>query len=298
MRDDGRLRSGSKPHMDVVVHHTTVASDFALCRSQWRITGTDRSGKPVEVHHHAMEVMRRLDNGEWVFFIDHPWGATCVDRRRARIASELAHSTVTTRFPTEADLKASKIKQLVDLINQVYDDAESGMWRRPGMRTNPGEVECLLNHQALILAAEIDGMLVGAVNVNLINDGNSASSECSWQTVTTAERGSVPRWSLMLENWARDVACHTMRLELLAPRNWTHPSKEFLKQWYSRIGYTPQVTEPFEILHPESGPPVGNRVRLHGLAPTLNRSNSLKPRALSFLSKVTSVGITFYLLLS
>ena len=24
---------------------------------------------------HGMEVMRRLPNGEWVFFIDHPWGA-------------------------------------------------------------------------------------------------------------------------------------------------------------------------------------------------------------------------------
>jgi ketosteroid isomerase-like protein len=66
---------GLKPHMDVVVHHTTVAGDFALCRSQWRIIGTDRSGKAIEVHHHGMEVMRRLDNGEWVFFIDHPWGA-------------------------------------------------------------------------------------------------------------------------------------------------------------------------------------------------------------------------------
>lgn len=66
---------GLKPHMDVIVHHTTVAGDFALCRSQWRITGTDASGKAVEVHHHGMEVMRRLPNGEWVFFIDHPWGA-------------------------------------------------------------------------------------------------------------------------------------------------------------------------------------------------------------------------------
>ena len=66
---------GLKPHMDVVVHHTTVSGDFALCRSQWRITGTDQDGKPIEVHHHGMEVMRRLPNGEWVFFIDHPWGA-------------------------------------------------------------------------------------------------------------------------------------------------------------------------------------------------------------------------------
>ncbi|HLU05333.1 MAG TPA: nuclear transport factor 2 family protein [Woeseiaceae bacterium] len=66
---------GLKPHMDVVVHHTTLSGDFALCRSQWRIAGIDAGGKPIEVHHHAMEVMRRLPNGEWVFFIDHPWGA-------------------------------------------------------------------------------------------------------------------------------------------------------------------------------------------------------------------------------
>lgn len=66
---------GLKPHMDVVVHHTTVAGDFALCRSQWLISGVDRDGNKIEVHHHGMEVMRKLDNGEWVFFIDHPWGA-------------------------------------------------------------------------------------------------------------------------------------------------------------------------------------------------------------------------------
>jgi ketosteroid isomerase-like protein len=66
---------GLKPHMDVIVHHTTVAGDFALCRSQWLISGVDRSGKAVEVHHHGMEVMRKLPNGEWFFFIDHPWGA-------------------------------------------------------------------------------------------------------------------------------------------------------------------------------------------------------------------------------
>jgi ketosteroid isomerase-like protein len=66
---------GLKPHMDVIVHHTTVNGDFALCRSQWRITGTNESGEPIDIQHHAMEVMRRLPSGEWVFFIDHPAGA-------------------------------------------------------------------------------------------------------------------------------------------------------------------------------------------------------------------------------
>jgi ketosteroid isomerase-like protein len=49
---------GLKPHMDVVMHHTTVAGDFALCRPQWRITGTDPSGKAIEVHH----LRRRLQD--------------------------------------------------------------------------------------------------------------------------------------------------------------------------------------------------------------------------------------------
>src|SRR5215218_9425405 len=66
---------GLKPHMDVVTHHTTVAGDFAMTRSQWRITGQDKDGKRVEVHHHGMEVHRRLPDGTWVFFLDHPFGA-------------------------------------------------------------------------------------------------------------------------------------------------------------------------------------------------------------------------------
>jgi ketosteroid isomerase-like protein len=66
---------GLKPHMDVAVHHVTRAGDHALVRSQWRITGTGSDGKPIELHHPGMEVMRRQPNGEWRFYIDHPNGA-------------------------------------------------------------------------------------------------------------------------------------------------------------------------------------------------------------------------------
>ena len=66
---------GMKPHMDVITHHTTVAGDFAMTRSQWLIEGVDGHGRPTQVHHHGMEVHRRLPDGTWVFFIDHPFGA-------------------------------------------------------------------------------------------------------------------------------------------------------------------------------------------------------------------------------
>ena len=77
---------------------------------------------------------------------------------------------VTTRFPIELDLEAGNIKRLSDLINAAYDDAESGMWKRRGTRTHPAEVERLLRAQALILA-DLDGVLVGSVNINLLSDG-------------------------------------------------------------------------------------------------------------------------------
>jgi ketosteroid isomerase-like protein len=66
---------GLKPHMDVITHHTTVAGDLAMTRSQWRIKGKDSNGTAVEVHHHGMEVHRRLPDGTWAFLIDHPFGA-------------------------------------------------------------------------------------------------------------------------------------------------------------------------------------------------------------------------------
>lgn len=60
---------GLKPHMD-----TTIAGDIAMTRSQWLIKGDD-DGRPTEVHHHGIEVHRRLPDGSWVIYLDHPSGA-------------------------------------------------------------------------------------------------------------------------------------------------------------------------------------------------------------------------------
>jgi len=159
---------------------------------------------------------------------------------------------VTTRFPVESDLEPVSVNRLSEPINEIYDDAESGMWKRKGTRTHPAEVARLLSARALILA-EIDGVLVGSVNVNLMGDG---VGEFGMLVADLEHRGSGIGSVLVdrAEAWARDLAFRTMRLELLTPRNWTHPSKEFLKNWYSRIGYEPQTVEPLETMHPELVP--------------------------------------------
>ena len=97
-----------------------------------------------------------------------------------------------------------------------------------GIRTNPVEVERLLRAQALILA-EIDGMLVGSVNINFFSDG---FGEFGMLVADRRYRGLGIGSALVehAEKWARQNACHTMRLEILAPRYWTHPMRSLIQE--------------------------------------------------------------------
>ena len=45
-----------------------------------------------------------------------------------------------------------------------------------------------------------------------------------------------------------------MRLELLVPSSWEHPSKEFLKAWYGRRGYRVIRTGRIDDQHPHFAP--------------------------------------------
>jgi ribosomal protein S18 acetylase RimI-like enzyme len=46
----------------------------------------------------------------------------------------------------------------------------------------------------------------------------------------------------------------TMRLELLVPRDWTHPTKAFLAAWYTRIGYRVTRTGTIDEAYPDLAP--------------------------------------------
>jgi len=153
------------------------------------------------------------------------------------------------RFPATHDLKEEVVRSLSNLINAVYDDAESGMWKHKATRTNAKQVRQLLKENALILA-ELDGKIVGSVHVNLMG---KSIGEFGMLVADFDHRGKGIGSALVkaAEDWARSQKCKTMQLELLTPRHWKHPSKEFLKQWYRRIGYEPQLVEPFEKLYPE-----------------------------------------------
>ena len=56
------------------------------------------------------------------------------------------------------------------------------------------------------------------------------------------------------ERHSRESGRRMMQLELLLPRTWQHPTKEFLKTWYGRIGYRPVRTGSMQAAYPHLAP--------------------------------------------
>jgi Acetyltransferase (GNAT) family len=80
---------------------------------------------------------------------------------------------------------------------------------------------------------------------------SAISRECDIRHRGTGVGRELVRFA---ERWGREQGMDTMQLEVLVPRQWAHPSKEFLKAWYTRVGYRPVRTGQFEESYPELAP--------------------------------------------
>jgi GNAT superfamily N-acetyltransferase len=144
------------------------------------------------------------------------------------------------------------VTEAVDLINRVYADAEKGLWKPDAQRTDVAEIAAVIGASELAVA-RLDGALVGAVRVQRLASGEG---EFGMLVASPAHRGAGIGRDLVAfaEGWARGQGLGTMQLELLVPRGWTHPVKEFLREWYTRLGYRAVRRDPFEQAHPALQP--------------------------------------------
>jgi GNAT superfamily N-acetyltransferase len=134
---------------------------------------------------------------------------------------------------------------LVQLINNVYDVAEDGMWKQKGLRTNPQELRDLIEQKRLIVAISSNGGdIIGCVKVDRAEEAGEFGMLVVDPNIRSQGVGSM--LVAASEEWAIKQGYHEMQLELLTPRTWKQPSKEFNRAWYDRLGYIPQQTEPFE----------------------------------------------------
>jgi GNAT superfamily N-acetyltransferase len=138
-------------------------------------------------------------------------------------------------LPADSSSDASLIDNLTELVNTVYRTAEEGLWLEGAARTTAADMTALVG-AARIALARLDGQIAGCVRLEPVEDGRA---ELGMLAAAPQVRGVGVGRQLVhfAEERSRDRAADIMQLELLVPQTWAHPSKEFLKSWYLRMGY-------------------------------------------------------------
>jgi GNAT superfamily N-acetyltransferase len=152
----------------------------------------------------------------------------------------------------EAGQEAGLVEQLTALINDVYATAESGLWRDGTPRTTTTEVAELIRAGEIAVATR-DGRIVGSVRIHDVADD---ASEFGLLVAAADQRSTGVGRALLdfVEGRSHQRGLRAVQLELLVPRAWSHPSKEFLRAWYGHRGYRLTRTESFEDAYPQLAP--------------------------------------------
>jgi GNAT superfamily N-acetyltransferase len=126
---------------------------------------------------------------------------------------------------------------LAELVNRVYAAAEAGLWQDGKSRTSEAQLRELME-AGEIAVATADGAPVGCVRVHELEPG---VGELGMLAVDHGRQGAGIGGALLdfAERHARERGATSMRLQLLVPRDRTHPSKIELDRWYGRRGYRP-----------------------------------------------------------
>jgi GNAT superfamily N-acetyltransferase len=153
--------------------------------------------------------------------------------------------------PTDGD-DAGLVAELADLINSVYQRAENGLWREGTTRTTIAELARFIAAGEIVVARR-HGRLAGSVRVHEVAPG---VTEFGLLVAAPEYRGAGVGRALVdfAEQRAHGRGMRAMQLELLVPRTWRHPSKEFLSAWYGRRGYRVINTRSVDDAYPHLAP--------------------------------------------
>ena len=147
---------------------------------------------------------------------------------------------------------AALVERLAALVNDVYAVAEDGLWRRGAARTTAADMASLVKAGQIVVAT-VDGRLAGSVRVQALSE---VTGEFGLLAADPEHRGIGVGRELVAfaERHSHAIGLQAMQLELLVPRTWSHPSKEFLDEWYRRMGYEVIRRTSVEDMQPELAP--------------------------------------------
>lgn len=159
--------------------------------------------------------------------------------------------SIVTLSPAQAG-DSDLMSTVTALINDVYEVAEKGLWAEGTTRTTVEEVAAL-TRAGEITTARLEGKIVGCIRVQQLSD---QVCEFGMLAASFEQRGTGIGRELVqfAEQHAREIGREVMQLEVLVPREWAHPSKEFLIGWYTRIGYQIVRKGTIEESYPDLAP--------------------------------------------
>jgi GNAT superfamily N-acetyltransferase len=145
------------------------------------------------------------------------------------------------------------VERLTEIVNEVYATAESGLWSDGFTRTTAAEFTELIAAGQVAVATTADGDVVGSMHLRQICED---TSEFGMLVADSDRRGAGIGRALLdfAEQDSRDRGFRAMQLELLVPRTWRHPNKEFLKSWYGRRGFRLVQIRRLDDTHPHLAP--------------------------------------------
>jgi GNAT superfamily N-acetyltransferase len=155
-------------------------------------------------------------------------------------------------LPAAAASDGELVGRITELINRVYAAAEEGLWVEAATRTTISEVTTLIA-AGQIAVARMNGRILGAIRIQQLD---AATGEFGMLVADPAHRreGIGRELVTFAEERSRQRGLGVMQLELLVPRGWTHPTKEFLHAWYTRIGYRPVRSGSIDDSYPQLAP--------------------------------------------
>jgi GNAT superfamily N-acetyltransferase len=140
--------------------------------------------------------------------------------------------------------------ELRRIINTAYAAGETGLWKPEWERM---KLEWMLDDIARgeIAAAWLDGTVVGCVRTLMKAPDRGEFGQLA---VDPPAAGAGVGRALIdfAEAACRERGASEMGLELLVPRDGTHPAKERLHAWYSRLGYRIAGRDDFAAAYPEA----------------------------------------------
>jgi GNAT superfamily N-acetyltransferase len=145
------------------------------------------------------------------------------------------------------------VNELCELVNDVYAVAEAGMWIDGATRTTAGEMATLIAAGEILVARSGARAIVGSVRLHEVAPD---ASEFGILVAARDQRNLGIGRALLdeVERRSRDRGLGAVQLELLVPREWSHPSKEFLMSWYGRRGYRLVRTTTLDGAYPHLAP--------------------------------------------